>query len=83
MGGCQNYGPFLGNRDPKRDPNFDNHPYKPHKVKGYLLATKNLEDPPNRRPSKNCCGVLYRSGTRFRWSLQEEYRAGPSNATNI
>ena len=35
MGGCQNYGPFLGtlkyevpyyNRDPKRDHNFDNHP---------------------------------------------------------
>ena len=36
MGGCQNYGPFLGtlniggriNRDPKRDHNFDNHPYR-------------------------------------------------------
>ena len=37
MGGCQNYGPFFGypryevpyyNRDPKRDHNFDNHPYK-------------------------------------------------------
>ena len=35
MGVCQNYGPFLGtlnyvryyNRDPKRDRNFDNHPY--------------------------------------------------------
>ena len=30
MGGCQNYGPFLGpyyNRDPKRDHYFDNHPY--------------------------------------------------------
>ena len=36
MGGCQNYGPFLGtlnirvpyyNRDPKRDHNFDNHPH--------------------------------------------------------
>ena len=36
MGSCQNYGPFLGypkysvpyyNKDPKRDPNFDNHPY--------------------------------------------------------
>ena len=37
MGGCQNYGPFLGTlnsrcriivrTDPKRDPNFDNHPY--------------------------------------------------------
>ena len=34
MGGCQNYGPFLGtlnnryyNKDPKRDPNSDNHPY--------------------------------------------------------
>ena len=32
MGGCQNYGPFLGtlpyyNRDPKRDHSFDNHPY--------------------------------------------------------
>ena len=31
VAGCQNYGPFLGtlnnyNRDPKRDPNFDNHP---------------------------------------------------------
>ena len=34
MGGCQNYGPFLGtlnirchsNRDPKGDHNFDNHP---------------------------------------------------------
>ena len=35
MGGCQNYGPFLGypkyevpyyNGDPKRDHNFDNHP---------------------------------------------------------
>ena len=37
MGGCQNYGPILGtlditcriiNREPKRDHNFDNHPYK-------------------------------------------------------
>ena len=34
MGGCQNYGPFLGTlnikrcrRDPKRDHNFDNRPY--------------------------------------------------------
>ena len=38
MGGCQNYGPFFGypkysigavyyKRDPKRDHNFDNHPY--------------------------------------------------------
>ena len=36
MDGCQNYGPFLGilnirchiiYRDPKRDHNFDNHPY--------------------------------------------------------
>ena len=31
MGSCQNYGPLLGtlnyNRDPKRDPNFDNHPH--------------------------------------------------------
>ena len=36
MGGCQNYGPFWGtlnfrcrifNRGPKRDHNFDNHPY--------------------------------------------------------
>ena len=36
MGGCQNKGSFLGtlnnrcrinNRDPKRDHNFDNHPY--------------------------------------------------------
>ena len=36
MGGCQNYGPFLGSYYdtdgtyylgyPKRDPNFDNHP---------------------------------------------------------
>ena len=40
MGGCQNYGPFLGPyyntgpntgpnlRDPKRDHNFDNPPYR-------------------------------------------------------
>ena len=34
MGGCQNYGPFLGTLNirgriiPKRDHNFDNHPYK-------------------------------------------------------
>ena len=36
MGGCQNYGPFLGypkyevpyyNKDPKRDHDFDNPPY--------------------------------------------------------
>ena len=36
VSGCQNYDPFLGhpkyevpyyNRDPKRDHNFDNHPY--------------------------------------------------------
>ena len=36
MGGCQNYGPFLGIlnircrtriRDPKRDLDFDNHPH--------------------------------------------------------
>ena len=28
MGGCQNYGPFLGtlNRDPKKDHKIDNHP---------------------------------------------------------
>ena len=29
VGGCQNYGPFLGpyyNTAPIRDPNFDNHP---------------------------------------------------------
>ena len=42
MGGCQNYGPFLGalnirfrnyyNRDPKRDHNFDIHPHGPPKV---------------------------------------------------
>ena len=41
MGGCQNYGPFLGtlnirchilDKDPKRGHNFDNHPYKPQKV---------------------------------------------------
>ena len=34
MGGCQNYGPFLGtlNRDPKRDHNFDNHPYTPYSI---------------------------------------------------
>ena len=25
MGGCESYGPFLGY--PKRDHNFDNHPY--------------------------------------------------------
>ena len=37
MGGCQNYGPFLGPYfntgpnlgDPKRDHNFDNPPYVP------------------------------------------------------
>ena len=37
MGGCQNYGPLLGPlttrrrtilRTPKKDHNFDNHPYK-------------------------------------------------------
>ena len=37
MGGCQNYGPFLGTLNircriiigyPKRDHNFDNHPYR-------------------------------------------------------
>ena len=27
MGGCQNYGPFLGARDPERDHNVDNYPY--------------------------------------------------------
>ena len=27
MGGCQNYGPFLATLNPKRDHNFDNHPY--------------------------------------------------------
>ena len=36
MCGCQNYGPFFGypkysvpyyNKDPKRDHDFDNHPY--------------------------------------------------------
>ena len=45
MGGCQNYGPFLGPhnlifRYPKRDHNFDNHPYfgytRAVQVKGYL-----------------------------------------------
>ena len=42
MGGCQNSGPFwypkywvqYYNKDLKRDPNFDNHPYKDPKVKG-------------------------------------------------
>ena len=37
MGSCENYGAFLGypkyqvpydNRDPKRDHEFDNHPYR-------------------------------------------------------
>ena len=41
MGDCQNYGPFLGPYyntgpnlgDPKRDHNFDNHPYcGPHEA---------------------------------------------------
>ena len=32
MGGCQNYGPFLGtlNGDPKRDQNFEYQPYGEH-----------------------------------------------------
>ena len=44
MGGCQNYGPFLGtvpkknvpyyNKDPKRDHDSDNHPYRGSAKKG-------------------------------------------------
>ena len=43
MGGCQSYGPFLGTLnirgriiigDPKRDHNFDNHPYL--SINGYI-----------------------------------------------
>ena len=43
MSGCQSYGPFLGalnirgrsiTGDPKRDQNFDNHPYL--SIKGYI-----------------------------------------------
>ena len=40
MGGCQNYGPFLGTlniRDPKRDHYFDNHPYSGSEVSLYYL----------------------------------------------
>ena len=49
MGDCQNYGPFRGtlnircrinSRDPKKDHNFDNHPYEedPHwgNIRGYI-----------------------------------------------
>ena len=25
-------------KDPKRDPHFDNHPYEPQKIRGYLLS---------------------------------------------
>ena len=64
MGDCQNYGPFLGPSyntgpntgpnlgDPKRDHNFDNHPYrirviKPEKrvlVTGLGSSTAELEN---------------------------------------
>ena len=34
MGGCQNYGPFLGY--PKRDHNFDNYPNK--RIRGNMAV---------------------------------------------
>ena len=50
MGGCQNSGPFLGtltircliimNRDPKRDHNFDNHPYGSIVNEGFLYLSE-------------------------------------------
>ena len=49
MGGGQNYGPFLGypkyevpyyNKDPKKDHNFDNHPYdKDPTIQGTILGS--------------------------------------------
>ena len=49
MGGCRNYDLFFGsprywvpfyNRDPKRDHNFDNHPYRGYK--GVIRFRKEL-----------------------------------------
>ena len=46
MGGCQNYGPFLGTLNircriilgyPKRDHNFDNHPYEHVRTARWIL----------------------------------------------
>ena len=45
MGGCQNYGLFLGplntrfRMDPKRDHNFDNHPYCESASKSTSIST--------------------------------------------
>ena len=52
MGGCPNYGPFLGTlklrcriilRDPKRNHNFDNHPYR--RFIGMAIGSLELETP--------------------------------------
>ena len=71
MGSCQNYGPFLGTlnsrcrillRTPKKDPNFDNHPYDSpfhdgsndevfaHSLNGAIIADTPLQQPQDMKP---------------------------------
>ena len=54
LGGCQNYGPFLGTLNirgriilgnPKRDHNFDNHPFRVHTKRRWMKKILHLENP--------------------------------------
>ena len=57
MGGCQNYGPFLGphyNTAPtsylghrKRDHNFDNHPHESHEASSWVPRSDPEFDEPD------------------------------------
>ena len=67
MGGCQNYGLFLGvARDPKRDRDFDNH------LKDYTIHLEILDPQPeplnHANPIGRLCYLVALSGT-----LNKEY----------
>ena len=62
MGGCQNYGPFLGPEYstapyPKMDPNFENHPYEsePWRTRTAAAATTEIIAVPT---NKHTIGAL-------------------------
>ena len=76
MGGGQNYGPFLGypkyevpyyNKDPKRDHNFDNHPYTIW-VHGPLKGNcgGSLDPPTFQFPRSRTAKTLKKNQHRFR-----------------
>ena len=62
MGGCQKYGPFLGTLNirgriiigtPKRDHNFDNHPYDIAHYSSYHVGFSIPSFPAHQRPLKS------------------------------